>query len=812
MSNSYQIILDNIEDLAWLVNSSGEFVVVNQAFLTLYQCKTEQVIGKTYYDLVDKKTADQYSKEDQEVIASLKAKLVECNVEFTDKDGWIESEWLETQLTPAFSPDQPETCIGVIGISRDITERKQKQQQLEEQQEWLKLYFDLPLIGMAVLDENLSWLNCNQKLCDILAYAESDLMQTKLSTLILERYQQEFTRLIEDLNSENKTFSSIELEMFQKEKQAIFIQLVIRRIEVKNSTEGYNYVVLIEDITTRKDAEQKLRLANQVIESSTEAVLITNENKEIIRVNSAFSTLTGYDEQEVLGKNPNMLNSGRNPQELYRTMWNSIDNQGHWQGEIWDRRKDGSTFPKWLNISAIYRDDSKDISHYVALFSDITEQKKVENKIKYMAYHDALTGLPNKTLLESRLIRSIIEAEEEQTQLALIQLDLDNFKTINDSMGHYVGDELLKEVGKVLKKCFRTTDLIARVGGDEFMIMIDKLNDCESVKSLAENILKTFSQPLNVLGYTMHVSTSIGICLYPENGENHESLLQNVDTALHNAKKQGKNRYTFFSQDMSKQVLKRIKTEYQMRGGIKEQEFTVYYQPQVDLQTQHIAGVEALIRWPGHPEHLSPVDFIPVAEETGLIRPIGEGVLEQSCRDCMVWHEQGFPINVAVNLSAQQFDRSYLLQLINRVLTNTQLPAQFLDLEITETMLMTDSNTAVQTLNELKKLGLKVSIDDFGTGYSSLAYLKAFNVDKLKIDRSFVIGLPNDKDDIAIAQAIIQMAKSLGMKIVAEGAETDEQFHFLRQHECDQIQGYYYAKPMPHDELLPFLAAWKDKH
>lgn len=808
MNSKYQLILDNIPDIAWLVDVKGVFVVVNKAFLDLYHCTSDQIIGKTYSDITDAKTATRYMKEDKEVISKKQAKTIECNVEI-EKEGWLESGWLETILTPALDPENSDECVGVIGLSRDITERKQKLQKLQEQQEWLKLYFDSPLIGMAVLNESFAWLDTNQKLCSILGHEQQALMQINFKDLVLNKYQRPLTSALKELKTQKTSYVSLEVEMQHQNNQIIFVRLIIRMTGI--STEESitsNFVIMVEEITEKKLAEQRLLLANKVIDASSEAIMVTDSQKDIIRVNAAFTQLTGYEEGEVIGQNPRILKSGRNTQELYKNMWLNLKEKGQWQGEIWDRRKDGSTYPKWMNINAIFRENTKEITHYVALFSDVTERKRTENKIRYMAYHDALTGLPNKALLETRLIRAITEAEEDQSQLALIQLDLDNFKTINDSMGHYVGDELLKEVGRHLKKCFRKTDIIARLGGDEFIIMLDKLSDYNNVQKLAKNILESFVEPLSVLGYTMHITPSIGICIYPEDGENHELLMQNVDIAMSNAKSNGKNRYVFFNKDMTKAVLKRITLEYKMRGALDKEEFTLFYQPQVNLVQQKVVGVEALIRWTGYPENISPEEFIPVAEETGLIIPIGEWILKQACLDCKSWHKLGHKINVAVNLSAQQFELSYLTKLVAKTLKDSGISAKFLDLEITESLLMNDSNAAVQTLNKLKKMGIQLSIDDFGTGYSSLAYLKAFNVDKLKIDRSFITGLPDDKDDVAIAIAIIQLAKSLGMKIVAEGAEEERHIDFLKQHKCDQIQGYYYAKPMPSDDLVTFLDAW----
>ncbi|MDH5358089.1 MAG: EAL domain-containing protein [Gammaproteobacteria bacterium] len=805
MNNTdYQPILDNIPDIAWFVDVSGVFVTVNKAFLDLYHCTPEQIIGKTYYDFLDPKTAARYVKEDDEVVESKQKKVLECNIEIS-VDGWLETQWIETILMPAFDPEDPETCIGVVGIGRDVSERKSKIRLLQEQQEWLKLYFELPLIGMATIKEDQYWLDINQKFCSILGYSRDELQELKLSDLVVKKHQEKLLTALKDITDFSTEHTEVELEMTHQDSHIIFVHMVIHCMRLENE---HNLVIMMDDISERKQAEQNLHLANKVINSSTEAIMITDHKSDIVRVNSAFCHLTGYEENEVLGRNPRLLQSGRNTKQFYQDMWESITDTGHWEGEIWDRRKDGTTYPKWMNISSIARSGTHEVTHYVAMFSDMSERKKTENQIRYLAYHDSLTGLPNRTFMEERLIRAIIDAEVEKTHIALIQLDLDNFKTINDSMGHYIGDQLLKEVGQRLEDNFRDTDIVARLGGDEFLIMLDKLNDTKNIKQLAENLLKAFEEQFKVLNYTMHITPSVGIVTYPQDGENHETLLQNVDTAMFRAKKNGRNQFVFFTKDMTKEVLKRITLEYQLRLAMESNELSVYYQPQIDLLQEKIIGVEALIRWKRHDTMISPVEFIPVAEESGLITSIGEWVLERACHDCKSWHDKGYPIKVAVNLAAQQFEAPYLINLVKRVLSETGLLADDLDLEITEGTLMHNSNSAIQILNELKEMGVKLSIDDFGTGYSSLAYLKAFNVDKLKIDRSFITGLPDDKDDAAITTTIIQLAKNLGMKIIAEGAETKEHIDFLREQKCDQIQGYYYGKPMPESEFFDFLSNW----
>lgn len=802
-TNYYQIIIDNIPDIAWLVDTSGVFVVVNQAFLDLYNCNSEQVIGKTYYDFLDKKRASEYSKEDQEVIASREKKVKECNVEI-EHAGRMESQWLETILLPIFDSEDSSFCVGVAGIGRNITERKQKVTQLQAQQEWLKVYFELPIIGMGIIRQDMSWFNINQKFCSILGYSHNELMKRPLNELVLQRDQQSLSSTLNGLLNSSIEHVDCELAMVHRSGRKMCVHLILHSIESTDNDES-KFVVMMEDISEKKQAEEKLVIANKVIDASSEAIMITDSDSNIIRVNAAFCLLTGYEEEDVLGRNPRLLQSGRNTKEFYQTMWNSINDKGNWQGEIWDRRKDGTTYPKWMNISAIVREDDKKTSYYVALFSDMSERKEAENQIRFLAYHDALTGLPNRMFMEERLIRSIMDAEVDQTDIALIQIDLDNFKMINDSLGHYIGDQLLKEVGKRLQSIFRSSDLVGRLGGDEFLIILDRPSGKASVINLARNVLSAFQAAFNVLNYTLHITPSIGVAVYPEDGKNHEMLLQNVDTAMFNAKKNGRNQFTLFTKDMTDELLKRVKIEYLLRGALERQEFEVFYQPQIDLLQQKVVGVEALIRWQKDKVMIPPVDFIHIAEETGMITSIGEWVLEQACFDCKSWHDRGFPLSVAVNVSAQQFEASYLTQLVETILHKTGLPARYLELEITEGTLMNNANGGIQIINQLKEMGVKIAIDDFGTGYSSLSYLKAFKVDKLKIDRSFITGLPSDADDVAITTAIIGLSKSLGLNVIAEGAETAEHIAFLEQQECHQVQGYFYAQALSEKKLIEFL-------
>jgi PAS domain S-box-containing protein len=392
----YQLILDNISDIAWFIDKDGKFVVVNNAFLDLYKIKKSDIIGKTYFDILDSSTADKYNKQNLSVISTRQQLVHETYVEL-ENEGWLEFKWYETILSPAIDPTTHD-CVGIVGLGRDISERKQKLQKLREQQEWLKVYFELPIIGMAIITESSQWLNVNEKFCHTLGYSYQELMNTKLVDLISGTSKDEFTQALHGLSQSNLDHVDLELALYRRSGDTVYVHLMIHVIH-KVDEEQNQFVIMMEDVTEKRQIEQKLHLANRVIDSSSEAIMITDHRSEIVRVNEAFTTLTGYEEKEVLGRNPRLLQSGRNTKEFYQKMWDSITSTGSWQGEMWDRRKDGSTYPKWMNISSIVRPETQKVSHYVALFSDMTERKRAENKIRYMVYHDTLTGLPNRTLL-----------------------------------------------------------------------------------------------------------------------------------------------------------------------------------------------------------------------------------------------------------------------------------------------------------------------------------------------------------------------------------------------------------------------------
>ena len=546
-------------------------------------------------------------------------------------------------------------------------------------------------------------------------------------------------------------------------------------------------------------ASQQLRLLAQVFECNPVAIMIADRRNRIMAVNRSFTRLTGYSAEDAIGQTPSILKSGRHGPEFYQTMWESLQKTGEWSGEIWDRRKDGSHYPKWLNINVVRDSPVAPITHYLASFNDLTASKVAEERIRLLAYHDPLTGLPNRLLLSDRLAHALAMARRRQGHVAVLYIDLDRFKNINESLGHAVGDKLLWEIAHRLNTCVREEDTVSRLSGDEFVIVVENLQGQGDAAAIANKVHKAFEQPIQVDGRMLHASASIGIAVYPNDGDSAEVLMQNADTAMYQAKAQGRNTYQFFAPFMNAHVRERLELENTLRQALEREEFELYYQPIIDLNSGAIVCAEALIRW-RHPEHglVSPDKFIPIAEETGIIVRIGDWVLEQACRALSAWQAQGIqPPRLSVNISPRQFRQPGLAERIRLILARQGVDAHQIDLEVTESALMDQPELAARILQELKSMGLGIVIDDFGTGYSSLAYLKTFPIDKLKIDRSFVRDLHTDNSDREITLAVIALSHNLGLKVVAEGVENPDQLAFLKRHDCDSVQGFFYSEPKP---------------
>ncbi|AUS86172.1 EAL domain-containing protein [Lysinibacillus capsici] len=552
----------------------------------------------------------------------------------------------------------------------------------------------------------------------------------------------------------------------------------------------------------------------KIFENVSEGIMITDEYKKIVMVNPAFEFVTGYTCDDVVGKTPAVLQSGVHELPFYLEMWEQIRQEGIWQGEIWNRRKTGDVYPEWLTIVCVTNDEGE-VTNYCGIFTDLSERKIVENELEKRLLTDSLTDVSNRFAYIERMdnLLESTSAISHSVQHAIYFLDLDRFKQINDTLGHAVGDSILIEVANRLKKLLKNKDIIARYGGDEFVITLTNVKNVKEAAKFAEQIISSIEQPMMINDQEVFISTSIGISVYPVDSKNTEELINCADRAMTYSKKNELNGYSFYFDELQTDAQRVLLLDSELRRAIENREFELHFQPKISMENEQIQGLEALVRW--NSERLgfvSPAEFITYAEDTGLIIPLSELIIEKACEAVIQMQQYGWKTPVAINISSIHFKQQNFLESIQTILERYNMPANNFEIEVTERTVMNSANETVSKLVRLKQLGFKISIDDFGTGYSSLSYLVRFPLDCLKIDRSFIQHIGSLDEKQAVVDAIIQMSHRLKMKVVAEGVEQAQQVDILRKMNCDIIQGYYYSKPLPLNELMEFMEYWEIEH
>ncbi len=687
----------------------------------------------------------------------------------------------------------------LVIVVRDISQVKKTQEELQSSEEKFAKAFHASPDGLLLtrMRDGLI-LEVNEGFTGLTGYTSSD--ATNQSTLGLGLWHNPLDRstVMRQLQ-EIGTVRDYTAAIRGKNDELRLCEISMQSMQIKGE---HCVLTIARDVTERTRTQEKLQLAATVFESTAEGVLITDTQQRITAVNRAFTEITGYSETEALGRSPQLLASGQHDSAFYAAMWHQLDAAGHWQGEICNKRKNGELYPQWLTISAVRNDDGL-ITHFVAVFADITSLKHAQDKLDHQAHHDSLTGLPNRLLFENRLHAMLADAQTTPCLGAVLFLDLDRFKHINDSLGHPVGDLLLQATAQRLRSQLRDIDTVARLGGDEFIILLPGLHEAADAERVAAKLLTCLSAPFQADGHEFFITASIGASLFPQDGSDVATLIKNADAAMYRSKAKGRNRAELYTSDLTQQATARIALENELRRAIERNELSLHYQPKQSLADRKIVGAEALLRW--HSPvfgNVSPERFISLAEDNGLILPIGDWVLAQACQQMGEWQRHHLPFGpMSVNLAGAQLRQPRLVQRIAELLAEHHLQPHMLQLEITENFIMNQTDEALVILHDLKRLGVLIAIDDFGTGYSSLSYLKRLPLDTLKIDQSFVRGLPDDPHDAAITRAIIALGRSMQLTLVAEGVETPAQERFLIEEGCEQIQGFLLSRPVTPDKF-----------
>ncbi|AUG10051.1 bifunctional diguanylate cyclase/phosphodiesterase [Pseudomonas sp. S09G 359] len=736
---------------------------------------------------------------------------LQCQLRFRHRN----NQWRRFDIREqALARDKSTQVTRIIGVAKDITDQIEASESLRDSEQRYRMLAESISDVICSTDSQLALNYISPSVSAVLGYDVDWVFKNGWQSIIANPQQlagiyslvEQVSRALGDAEALSKLRDAVQTQLFlfdclRADGRKVPIEL--RLVLVWDEHGAFEGILGVgRDISQQRRAEKDLRMAATVFEHSTSAILITDPAGYIVQANEAFSRVSGYAVADVLDQLPNMLTVDEQQEAHLRYVLKQLHQHSTWEGEVWLKRRSGEHYPAWVGITAVF-DDEGDLASYVCFFSDISERKASEQRIHRLAYYDALTHLPNRTLFQDRLHTALQSAERQKSWVVLMFLDLDRFKPINDSLGHAAGDRMLKEMATRLLGCVAEDDTVARMGGDEFTLLLQPRVSREMALNraihVAEQILASLVKPFVLEGREFFVTASIGIALSPQDGNELSQLMKNADTAMYHAKERGKNNFQFYQADMNASALERLELESDLRHALDQNEFVLYYQPQFSGDGKRLTGAEALLRW-RHPRRglVPPGDFIPVLEELGLVVDVGDWVISEACRQLKTWHQNKVRVpKVSVNISARQFSDGQLGTRIATILEDTGLPPACLELELTESILMREVNEALHILDSLKNLGLSIAVDDFGTGYSSLNYLKQFPIDVLKIDRTFVDGLPSGEQDAQIARAIIAMAHSLNLAVIAEGVETHEQLDFLREHGCDEVQGYLFGRPMP---------------
>jgi diguanylate cyclase (GGDEF)-like protein/PAS domain S-box-containing protein len=772
----------------------GQCVLANPAAAELIGGSQEQLLAQNLYRIDSWRRAGLL---DLATKAASEGRRMEMESRFTS--GFGKEVWVRAQVSPFVSGNEPHLLL----VLHDITEQRSATEALSERERAFRSLADNVPDNIARWDCDGELIYLNRTLEQTLGITLAEIQGRSTAELWPDG---RFDLLLAAVRWVAASGESRDFDQIVPGPDGLVRYHMIRMVP-ETDPDGRIVSVLGvgRDLTDQKRTEEQLRLAASVFHSSAEGVLITDTDGIILSVNPAFTKITGYPESEVVGQRPSLLRSQHHRAEFYGEMWHILRTQGHWQGEIWNRRKGGEVYLQWMTINRIDDEDGNPV-RYVSVFHDITEMRRKDERIHHLAFHDALTGLPNRALMLDRLQHAINRCQREAGRLAVTFIDLDRFKSVNDGLGHDIGDLLLQEVAQRIEGRLRAMDTVARLGGDEFVVLMEDLGEAGQCASLAEQLIAAIRAPMQLRGHSVEIGASMGMAFFPEDGDDPLELMKRADMAMYAAKAAGRNTYRFFQEDMLQRTTQRLNLEMDLRRAISCGNLELHYQPKLALGSGKVVGVEALVRW-RHPERglLPPGEFIPLAEDSGLIVELGNWVLDEACRQAAVWHSQGWMLPIAVNISARQLEAGDLVEHISALVPRHGIAASDLEIELTESTVMSNPASVAELLGRLRAIGVTVAVDDFGTGYSSLAYLRRLPIDVLKIDRSFVMDADHDDEDAQIVRTIVALGQALRLTLVAEGIENQRQADLLLGLGCDIAQGYHYSPPLPAADLARWL-------